>query len=101
MSGPLPRRRLLSGGAALAATAVLTAPSIKGALQSNDGEEKQEAGVICRWNAKTRSWASRPAKADFGVVFLSTNDATATPPTDVNVQAGDLWRRHPDAGEEL
>jgi hypothetical protein len=100
MSGPLPRRRLLSGGAALAATAVLTAPSIKGAMQRNDDEQK-EAGVICRWNATSRSWAARPAKADFGVVFLSTNDATATPPTDVNVQAGDLWRRHPDAGEEL
>jgi hypothetical protein len=55
------------------------------------------APVVVRWNSKTRSWASRPADAEFGVVFLSTNDATATPPTDPNVQPGDLWRRHPDA----
>lgn len=100
MSGPLPRRRLLSGGAALAATAVLTAPSLKGAMQRHDADQQQAAGVVVRWNAQARSWARRPADAEFGVVFLSTNDARATPPTDVHVQAGDLWRRHPDAGEE-
>lgn len=101
MSGPLPRRRLLSGGAALAATAVLTAPSLKSAIRRNDPDQQPEAAVIVRWNAQARCWAKRPANADFGVVFLSTNDAGATPPTDVHVQAGDLWRRHPDAGEEL
>ena len=100
MSGPLPRRRLLSSGAALAATAVVTAPTIKGAMEHHhDGADQAASDVVVRWNAKARKWAKRPAKADFGVVFLSTNDAAASAPTDVNVQAGDLWRRHPEAEE--
>ena len=99
MSGPLPRRRLLSGGAALAATAVMTAPTIKSAMEHQDDGADQASDVVVRWNAKTRTWAKRPAKADFGVVFLSTNDAAASAPTDANVQAGDLWRRHPEAEE--
>ena len=53
--------------------------------------------VVVRWNANTHAWPARPAGASFGVVFLSTNDPNATPPTDANKQVGDLWRRHPDA----
>jgi hypothetical protein len=33
------------------------------------------------------------------VVFLSTNDAYASPPSDRHMQPGDVWRRHPDAEE--
>jgi hypothetical protein len=100
MSGSLPRRRLLSSGAALAATAVLTAPTLKGAIdKSSDPGEAGAGPVLVRWNAQARRWAPRPPHADFGVVFLSTNDPHATPPKDVHVQAGDLWRRHPDAEE--
>ena len=99
MSGPLPRRRLLSSGAALAATAVVTAPTIKSALEHGGDAGQAGSDVVVRWNAKSHTWAKRPTAADFGVVFLSTNDAGATAPTDVNVQAGDLWRRHPEAEE--
>jgi hypothetical protein len=100
MSGFLPRRRLLSGGAALAATAVIAAPAIRGAVDRTTAGGGSVGDVVVRWNAKIRSWAQRPAEADFGVVFLSTNDARATAPTDVNVQTGDVWRRHPDADVE-
>jgi hypothetical protein len=90
----MPRRSLLSGGAALAATAVLVAPQLK---QSFTGAESPASDVVVRWDSRTGKWAPRPAKAEFGVVFLSTNDPAATPPTDTNIQAGDVWRRHPDA----
>jgi hypothetical protein len=100
MSGSLPRRRLLSSGAALAATAVIAAPVVKGALDRTTAGGTPVGNVVVRWNAKIRNWARRPADADFGVVFLSTNDAEATAPTDVNVQTGDVWRRHPDADVE-
>jgi hypothetical protein len=93
MPESLPRRRLLSGGAALAATAVLAAP----ALSTSKAQAAEPGTVVVRWNAKLRKWAPRPVAADFGVVFLSTNDPDATAPTDPNVQAGDVWRRHPDA----
>lgn len=93
MSEALPRRRLLSGGAALAATAVLAAP----ALSAPAAQAAEPGTVVVRWNAKLKKWAARPADADFGVVFLSTNDPDATAPTDPRVQAGDVWRRHPDA----
>lgn len=53
--------------------------------------------VIVRWNSSTNQWAARPASAPFGVLFLSTNDANATAPTDINLLSGDIWRRHPDA----
>jgi hypothetical protein len=76
----------------------MAAPSLKGALDS-PSSAAPVGSVVVRWNAKLRRWASRPAEADFGVIFLSTNDAAATAPTDVNVQAGDVWRRHPDAEE--
>jgi len=100
MSGPLPRRRLLSSGAALAATAVIAAPAIKRGLNRGTADNESAGSVVVRWNADMRLWARRPADADFGVVFLSTNDANATPPTDVNVKTGDVWRRHPDADVE-
>ena len=100
MSGSLPRRRLLSSGAVLAATAVIAAPAIKGATRRATAAGGSVGDVVVRWNAKIRSWGRRPADADFGVVFLSTNDADATAPTDVNVQTGDVWRRHPDADLE-
>jgi hypothetical protein len=93
MSESLPRRRLLTGGAALAATAVLAAP----ALSAPTAQAAQPGTIVVRWNAALRKWAPRPAHADFGVVFLSTNDPHATPPSDPRVQAGDVWRRHPDA----
>lgn len=78
----------------MAATAVLVAPSLANAAPSAQAPTET---VVVRWNAKTRRWAARPAQADFGVVFLSTNDPDATPPGDRHIQAGDVWRRHPDA----
>jgi hypothetical protein len=78
----------------------MTAPSIKSAVERGDDADQAASDVVVRWNAKNHRWAKRPSAADFGVVFLSTNDAGATAPTDVNVQAGDLWRRHPDAGDD-
>ena len=92
----LPRRNLLTGGVALAA---LAAPSLVRTAQRSSPSTDAVGTVVVRWNASRRSWAPRPAKADFGVVFLSTNDPHATPPTDKMLQTGDVWRRHPDAEE--
>lgn len=98
MPESLPRRRMLLGGAALAASAVLTSPSRAGAATGTSSSEAPPHTVV-RWNAKTRRWAPRPPHADFGVVFLSTNDPHAVPPDDKYMQPGDVWRRHPDAEE--
>ena len=92
----VPRRNLLTGGVALAAMA---APALLKNAHSPGGHDDAVGTVVVRWNANSRKWAPRPAKADFGVVFLSTNDPHATPPTDKMLQTGDVWRRHPDAEE--
>jgi twitching motility protein PilT len=55
----------------------------------------QGAKIVLRWDGAT--WPARDAAWDFGVEFLSTNDASATAPADGNPQVGDIWRRHPDA----
>jgi len=81
----------------MAASAVLVAPSLANAAPVAQAPTET---VVVRWNAKLRTWAARPASAEFGVVFLSTNDPEATPPGDPNVQSGDVWRRHPDAMED-
>lgn len=99
MPESLPRRRMLAGGAAFAASAVLAAPSVAGAA-TNTSAPQTSGATIVRWNARTRRWAPRPPAAEFGVVFLSTNDPTATPPADRYMQPGDVWRRHPDAEED-
>jgi hypothetical protein len=93
----LPRRKLLAGGAGLAASAALVIPGLSKATAA---DADPAATVTVRWNAATKTWAKRPADAEFGVVFLSTNDPAATPPTDSRVQAGDVWRTHPDAQHE-
>ena len=98
MPESLPRRRMLAGGAAFAASAVLAAPTLAGAATSTSAPGAS-TGTIVRWNARTRRWAPRPPAADFGVVFLSTNDPDALPPSDRHMQPGDVWRRHPDAEE--
>lgn len=98
MPASLPRRRMLLGGAALAASAVLTSPSVAGAAAGTRPPEAAPQTVV-RWNAKTRRWPPRPPHAEFGVVFLSTNDPHALPPADRYMQPGDVWRRHPDAEE--
>lgn len=51
--------------------------------------------TVVRWDGA--AWEARPASADFGVLFLSTNDPAATAPDDANLMVGDLWDRHPDA----
>jgi hypothetical protein len=82
----------------LAATAAtLAAPAITKALGHKESDQNAATTVVVRWNSKASRWASRPAKAEFGVVFLSTNDAAATAPKDPHMQTGDVWRRHPDA----
>jgi hypothetical protein len=53
--------------------------------------------VVVRWNDVTDSWPARPVSAPFGVLFLSTNDPTATQPPTTNLLVGDRWIRHPDA----
>lgn len=88
------RRTLLSSGVVLAATAVLIVPTMK---KSHQDAHDPAATVVVRWNSTTRRWASRPTRAEFGVVFLSTNDPNATAPTESTVLAGDVWRLHPDA----
>lgn len=55
------------------------------------------AQVIVRYNSSTSSWPARPAGATWGVLFLSTNSATAAAPSDANLAAGDRWLRHPNA----
>jgi hypothetical protein len=82
------RKFLFIGAAALAATSV--------ALVAEPAASAAETATI-RWNAKTKSWPARPAAAQFGVVFLSTNDASAPAPRDRHKMVGDVWRRHPDA----
>lgn len=52
--------------------------------------------LTIRWTGTT--WPTRPTTAPFGVLYLSTNDPDAPPPTDPNLETGDVWRRHPDAG---
>lgn len=96
MSSSLPRRNILSSGAAMAATAVITHRSGSGGKDSDD----QTQTAVVRWDDRLRRWAQRPPQADFGVVFLSTNDPAAPEPADVNCKAGDVWRRHPDAVTE-
>jgi hypothetical protein len=54
------------------------------------------ASAAIRWNSSSRVWPARGTGA-FGQVFISTNDATATAPNDVNLLTGDRWIRHPDA----
>jgi len=95
MPDSLPRRSMLLGGAALAASAVLASPSVAGA--ATRGGTDAPPHTIVRWNAAARRWAPRPPHAEFGVVFLSTNDPAATAPKDKHMKAGDVWRRHPDA----
>lgn len=98
MPESLPRRRMLAGGAAFAASAVLAYPTVAGAVTGTRPKEATPATIV-RWNAAAHTWAPRPPAAEFGVVFLSTNDPNATPPSDQHMQAGDVWRRHPDAEE--
>ena len=91
----LARRRILFGGVALAATASLLMPTSAKAATNKSAD--REGPVVVRWNRDTNRWATRPAGAEFGVVFLSTNDADATAPKDPTQMAGDVWRRHPEA----
>jgi len=51
--------------------------------------------VIVRYTGS--AWEARTASPAFGVLFLSTNNVNAPAPNDVNLKAGDVWRRHPDA----
>lgn len=91
----LPRRSLLFGGAAVAATAATFAvPAL-----TRSGNQDSAGPVVVRWNALSNRWANRPTAAEFGVVFLSTNDPHATAPSDRHLLTGDVWRRHPDAVE--
>ena len=50
---------------------------------------------IVRWSGT--AWGSRPSGAQFGVIFLSTNDAAAPAPPVTGLQVGDIWRKHPEA----
>lgn len=43
-------------------------------------------------------WGSRSVDAPFAV-FISTHDVAATAPNDLNLASGDVWLRHPDAGD--
>ena len=92
----LARRRLLFGGAALAATASLFVLPTSAQAAANKSlivtVRLSFAGI-----SKTNRWAGRPKGAEFGVVFLSTNDPAATAPKDPAQLAGDVWRRHPEA----
>jgi hypothetical protein len=54
-----------------------------------------EASKLVRWNSVTRTWSPRDPNAEWGVIFLSTNDPTATAPTDPNIKTGDEWVKHP------
>ncbi len=69
-------------------TSISTTAFVSNAIQT-------DAQVTVRWSGS--AWGSRPASAPFGVLFLSTNDANATAPSDINLASGDIWRRHPNA----
>lgn len=58
---------------------------------------RESSAIVVRWDDVAMAWEPRPASAPFGVIFLSTNDSDAPAPTDVALQSGDVWRRHPDA----
>ena len=81
----------------MAATASLLIPTSANAATNKSKSSDREGPVVVRWNSNTNRWAARPKGAEFGVVFLSTNDAAATAPTDPTKMAGDVWRRHPEA----
>lgn len=51
--------------------------------------------IVVRWDGT--SWGTRPVGAEWGVTFLSTNDAAAPAPTDISLAIGDIWKRHPNA----
>ncbi|HEX8509426.1 MAG TPA: hypothetical protein VF635_08005, partial [Propionibacteriaceae bacterium] len=91
MTESMPRRRVLLGGAALAASAMAAAPSLASAATSST---QTQGATVVRWNASARRWSRRPPEAEFGVIFLSTNDPAAPPPSDSFMQPGDVWRRH-------
>lgn len=55
-----------------------------------------ETILVVRWTGTT--WPPRPTEAPFGVMFLSTNDPSAPPPSPEDLHPGDLWRRHPGSG---
>src|SRR5690606_25471357 len=42
------------------------------------------------------AWPARPESAPV-VMFISTHDASATAPNDLNLAVGDVWLRHPEA----
>lgn len=46
---------------------------------------------IRRWNATTRQWEPRDPAWPWGVLCLSTNDPTATPPPANTLLVGDYW----------
>lgn len=98
----LPRRKFLVGTAAAAGAAVAGAVVMPKSVEALNRRRQIAAGgpVVVRWNAKRRQWPLRPAGAEFGVVFLSTNDPSATaPPPMTHMLTGDVWRCHPDAQE--
>lgn len=85
--------------ASSAATSAASAAS--SALASADAARDDLAfrQYVILWDAATSTWSSpRPDPADVPMVqYRSTNDPAATAPTDLNLQIGDGWKRHPDA----
>jgi hypothetical protein len=79
----------------LANTQVLTYDSPSSKWKNAAVPTVANAQVTVRWSGS--AWPARPIGSAFGVLFLSTNDASAPAPADVNLLAGDVWRRHPDA----
>jgi len=53
--------------------------------------------TVIRFNSGNNTWPARPTGATWGILYLSTNSASAPAPTDANLAAGDRWQRHPDA----
>lgn len=100
VSGPsLSRRYFLGTAAALAAGAVVSrSASTDRAETANEQAHSNDDPVIVSWDARSQSWPERPRSAGPGVVFDSSDDALAVPPSNSRLRPGDIWRCHADGG---
>lgn len=67
-------------------------PKTRRLVTESDLDERE-----IKWDSVNRTWTPRNPDLDWGVVFNSANDPTATQPTDINIKVGDEWIRHPNS----
>jgi hypothetical protein len=91
----LSRRRLMTRALQAATAVAVVSPTPRATI--SPFRERGVAGRVVRlqWLSGRRAWPARPAGTASRVLFLSTDDVTATRPADFDLQHGDVWWRHP------